>query len=69
MVQNNVLTQNVDRLEAAVTELEQVEEELENIAQTNNVDRLIHVVSETKRINEKMMVSEIILVDMYGIHD
>lgn len=54
MLQNNVLTSNVDKLESAVNELEQVEEDLSKIANTKNVDRLIHVVTETKRINEKM---------------
>lgn len=54
IVQNNVLTRNVDRLEGSVSELEQVENELANIADTNNVDRLVYVVTETKRINAKM---------------
>ena len=57
MVQNNELTNNVDKLEASVKELEQVEEELAKIANSREgVDRLIHVVEETKRINEKMKV-------------
>lgn len=54
MVQNDLLTQNVDRLEGSVSELEQVENELAKIAKTDNVDRLIYIVSENKRINEQM---------------
>ncbi len=57
MHENDKLTENVDRLEGSVTELEQVEKELAQIANTNNVDRLVYVVSETKRINEKMKVN------------
>lgn len=54
MVQNDVLTNNVNRLAGSVSELEQVEQELAEIADTDNIDRLVFVVSETKRINEKM---------------
>jgi UDP-N-acetylmuramyl pentapeptide synthase len=56
MVQNDVLTNNVNRLAGSVSELEQVEQELAEIADTDNIDRLVFVVSETKRINEKMKV-------------
>ena len=56
MLENDKLTENVDRLEGSVAELEQVEQELAQIANTDNVDRLVYVVSENKKINEKMKV-------------
>ena len=56
MVQNDILTKNVDRLDDAVTELEQVEKDLAKVAKTRDLDRLVHVVSENKAINEKLKV-------------
>lgn len=56
MVQNDILTKNVDRLDDAVTELEQVEKDLAKVAKTRDLDRLVYVVSENKAINEKLKV-------------
>ena len=56
MVQNDILTKNVDRLDDAVTELEQVEKDLSKVAKTRDLDRLVYVVSENKAINEKLKV-------------
>jgi len=54
MVENDILTKNVDRLEVSVTELEAVEKELSKLTNTDDVDRLVHVVNESKRINDRM---------------
>ena len=65
MLENDKLTENVDRLEGSVAELEQVEQELAQIANTDNVDRLVYVVSENKKINEKMKVGRTALNGIY----
>jgi len=58
--ENHKLKSNILRLEASVTEVENVGNDLSRLADTSKVDRFVEVVKEFKRINAKIKVCHLV---------
>ncbi len=56
MIENDILSANIQRLSGNVDELEKVEAELSKIVGGNSIDHLVAVVQETKEVNAKIKV-------------